>query len=149
MEIKLLRYSSQSQTTLGVMYIDGEFECYTLEDCYREVKIKHETRIPCGEYVVKLREFGGHYNKYSNKYDRHEGMLWLQDVPNFTDILIHIGNDKNATSGCILVGSTANCNNKEKGFISDSTSAYLDMYFKVLKAFKRGEEVKIKIKNID
>ena len=148
MKIKLLRYSSQSKTTLGVLYVNDEFQCYTIEDCHRDIKIKHETRIPSGEYEIKLREFGGHYEKYVNRYEGHEGMLWLQDVPNFSDILIHVGNYASDTSGCILVGGTANNNTKVMGMIGNSTDAYLDLYFKVLEAFKRGEKVKIKIKEI-
>ena len=149
MNIKLYRYSSQSRTTLGALLIDDKFQCYTLEDCFRKEKIKHETRIPSARYEVKLREFGGHYEKYVSKYEGHEGMLWLQDVDGFEDILIHIGNDAKSTSGCILVGSSANNNLKNKGFIASSTEAYLDMYFKVLAAFKKGEKVFVTIKDLD
>jgi hypothetical protein len=149
MNIKIFRYSSQSKTTLGAMLINDKFECYTLEDSHKAVKVKNQTRIPNGKYEIKLREFGGHYEKYLSKYDGHGGMLWLQDVPNFEDILIHIGNDAEDTSGCILVGSTANNNANNKGFIGASTDAYLDMYFKVLDAFDNGEKVFITIKNLD
>jgi hypothetical protein len=34
-------------------------------------------------------------------------MLHLQDVPNFTWILIHCGNTDEHTDGCLLVGSQA------------------------------------------
>ncbi len=145
----MYRYSSQSKTTLGVILIDNKFQCYTIEDRYRKEKIKHETRIPKGTYEIKLREFGGHYERYVNKYNGHKGMLWLQDVPEFTDILIHIGNDQEDTSGCILTGSTANNNSKYKGQVTASTEAYLDMYFKVLEAFESGEDVSITIQDLD
>ena len=39
MELKVYRYSSQSQTTLGVLHIDGKFECYTLEDPFFYTRI--------------------------------------------------------------------------------------------------------------
>ena len=150
MEIKLLRYSSQSKTSLGVLLIDGKFECYSIEDTFRAVKIPNETRISAGRYEIKLREFGGHYERYVEKYENHEGMLWLQDVPNFTDILIHVGNDSGDTSGCILCGSTANSNNKVKGEVTNSTDAYLDFYFKVLKeGFKKYNKVFITVIDID
>jgi TPP-dependent 2-oxoacid decarboxylase len=149
MKIKMYRYSSQSKTTLGVILIDNKFQCYTIEDRYRKEKVKHETRIPKGNYKIKLRDFGSHYNKYIGKYAGHKGMLWLQDVPEFTDILIHIGNDQEDTSGCILTGSTANNNSKYKGQVTASTEAYLDMYFKVLEAFENGEDVSITIEDLD
>jgi hypothetical protein len=150
MEINLLRYSSQSKTTLGALLIDNKFECYTLEDTFRQVKIVNETRVSAGRYEIKLREFGGHYERYVKKYDGHKGMLWLQDVPNFTDILIHIGNESNDTSGCVLLGSTANNNKTSKGEITNSTDAYLDAYFKILnEGFGRGERVFITIHDLD
>ena len=44
MKIELKRFSSQSDTTLGLLFVDGEFECFTLEDEYREEKIKDTWR---------------------------------------------------------------------------------------------------------
>jgi hypothetical protein len=99
MKIELLRYSSQNMTTLGAVLIDGKFQCYSIEDRFRLEKVPNETRIPSGVYEIKLREFGSHYEKYKSKYEGHKGMLWLQDVPNFTDILIHIGNDEKDSAG--------------------------------------------------
>jgi hypothetical protein len=56
MKIYLLRYSSQSEDTLGLIMIDGKFECYTLEDQYRNFKVKGDTRIPEGTYKIKFRK---------------------------------------------------------------------------------------------
>ena len=56
MKLELKRFSAQSDTTLGLMFLDGEFECFTLEDEYRAEKIKGETRIPAGTYKVEKRE---------------------------------------------------------------------------------------------
>lgn len=149
MNLKLYRYSSQSKTTLGVLHIDNEFECYTLEDRHRQEKIKGETRIPKGNYRIKLRNFGGHYERYSEKYTYHKGMLWLQDVENFEHILIHIGNYAEDTDGCILVGESVNNNVTDTGMLSNSTNAYLKMYFKVLEAFENDEDVFIDIVDLD
>lgn len=138
------RYSSQSRTTLGALHINGEFQCYTLEDRYREEKVMGETRIPAGTYKVVLRTEGGHHAKYSEKFPEfHEGMLHVIDVPNFKWILIHIGNSELDTMGCLLVGDYANNNKLQKGGLTHSTNAYKDMYKKVLAAIKRNEPVTI------
>lgn len=155
MRLTVLRYSVCDNTTLGLLFIDGKFECYTLEDEPREVKVKGSTRIPSGTYEIKLRTEGGHHQRYSQKFPEfHKGMLHVQDVPNFTWILIHIGNTDDDTEGCLLVGDSAVSNKDDKGRINSSTIAYKRMYQKVAEALERGEQVdityhdEIKLKNI-
>ncbi len=140
MELKVLRYNSELDYTDGLLFIGDRFECYTIEDEGRSVKVFGETRIPDGRRKVELRTEGGFHQRYLKKFgaDFHKGMLWIKDVPGFEFILIHIGNDDDDTAGCLLVGSTAD---KDKGFIGGSTKAYKEMYIKVCDALLRGEEV--------
>ena len=44
MKLKLLRYSTSVESTLGILFIDDKFECYTVEDTYREKKIAGEQK---------------------------------------------------------------------------------------------------------
>jgi len=144
MKISVLRYSASDESTLGLMFINGMFECYTLEDEHRDIKIKNETRIPAGTYEVKFRHVGGHNKRYSAKFpDIHKGMLQVMNVPNFTDILIHIGNTDDNTSGCLLVGDSSISNLNQDGRINNSTIAYKRMYSKVANALEKGEQVDI------
>ena len=146
MKIKVIRYSSGKEATLGLMFIDGKFACYTLEDEFRTEKVYGETRIPAGTYEVKLRTVGGFNERYKAKFpDIHKGMLWLQDVPNFQYILIHIGNDDDDTAGCILVGNTSEENITKKGFIGKSTPAYKRIYPLIAEAIEAGVEVTIEV----
>lgn len=138
MKLKVVRLKDNGNTTIGALYINGKFECWTLEDEHRTVKVFGETRIPEGDYQIKLRTVGGHHNRYSNKFDFHKGMLHLQDVPNFKWILIHIGNTDDDTAGCLLVGKDL-----YETSIGNSTGAYKQMYQKVIKAFERKEPVNI------
>ena len=51
MKLEVLRFSSQSDSTLGLLFdvTNGrEFLCYTIEDEARETKVMGETRIPAG-----------------------------------------------------------------------------------------------------
>ncbi len=142
MNLNVIRYSSGEESTLGLFLIDGIFAAYTLEDEKRAVKVAGETRIPVGRYRIVLRKEGGQHEKYSGKFSEiHKGMLHITNVPNFRWILIHIGNDDDATAGCLLVGDKANNNNIRDGFIEDSTNAYLRIYPVVADAIERGEEV--------
>lgn len=145
MELNLQRFDHMPKTTLGMLYIGNKRECYTLEDEYRKVKVKHHTRIPDGSYKVKLRTVGRFHQRYLKRFPKiHKGMLELQDVPNFKYILIHCGNDEGDTSGCILVGSNSVGNR-----ITGSTIAYKKLYYKVIKAIDAGEEVTINIQSVN
>lgn len=142
MKLRLDRIHKSDDFTIGKIFIDDVFECYSLEDEHREVKVMHETRIPSGTYEIKLRLFGGHHERYKQKFNYHKGMLWLQDVPKFKDILIHIGNDDDDTSGCILVGQSMSLSN---GTLSNSTLAYSKLYQKVSNELAKGNKVFITV----
>lgn len=154
MELEVLRYSSEKDSTIGALFdvSNGKrkFLCYTLEDEYREEKVMHETRIPAGTYKITLRTWGGFHERYSKRFpDLHEGMLWIREVPNFEFILIHCGNDDDDTSGCLLVGDTQTSNvNGSDGFVGSSTLAYKQIYPYILDAVKK-EEVTIKYTDFD
>ena len=145
----LRRYKSNNDCTYGNLFIDGLYQCKTLEDEYRKVKVMHETRIPKGTYHIKLQNEGTMTKKYENNQKLrgiHKGMLWLQNVPNFQFIYIHIGNTDDDTSGCILVGTAIDENGNR---LVDSTNAYIRMYVKVVDALMKGEEVTIEIVDED
>lgn len=140
MKLTVLRFYDNGRATSGLLFIDGKFECYTLEDEKREVKLKGETRIPSRQYDLGLRTEGTHHTSYAKKFPKdHVGMLHVLDVPNFQYILIHIGNTEGDTDGCLLVGNQIT----KEGTLVDSTGAYLSMYKKVAPRLKKGEKVTI------
>jgi len=145
MEIEVKRFSHQSNDTLGILFVECDFECFVLEDEFRKKKIKHETRIPEGRYKIELRNEGGMNQKYQSDY--HKGMLWLRDVPNFEYIYIHRGNKESHSSGCLLVGDTLQSNLYQNGFVGNSRTAYERLYKKIIKAMET-EDVFITIKSI-
>jgi len=150
MKLKLVRISSQEDSTNGILYIDDEFACYTLEDEERQIKVMHETAIPLGIYKIEFRKVGGFHTRYEKRFgDMHKGMLELQDVPNFEYILMHCGNTDEHTSGCILIADSQE-NNKivKDGFIGKSTQAYKRIYPMIAGALTRNEEVTIEITDI-
>ena len=151
MKIKLIRISSQVDSTSGVLFIDDEFACYTLEDEQREVKVYGETAIPLGTYDIKFRNVGGFNDRYKKRFaGLHVGMLELQDVPNFQFILIHCGNTDENTAGCILLGDSQENNLLMKdGFIGKSTQAYKRVYKQISDELVKGNKVTIEIVDIN
>ena len=151
MKLQVIRTQFGKDATNGMLFIDGLFECYTLEDQYQAVKVMHETCIPEGTYDIKFRKVGGFHERYSAKYQNaHYGMLHIQDVPNFTYILIHSGNTDEHTSGCLIVGETQQDLDVSKdGFVGSSVVAYKKMYSKVANQLLQGKEVTIEYTTID
>jgi len=145
MEITLKRVLDKKKSTLGILSIEGE-DFFTLEDPYREEKVAGITRIPAGRYEIKLRTEGGMNERYKDKYDYHQGMLWLQDVTNFKWVYLHIGNKHEDTWGCILVGENAVMGNDEST-IQYSAAAYRKIYEKCLDCLLNNLTVFITIKD--
>lgn len=89
----LRRVSSNEEGTFGVLVApDGKPLCLTLEDPWNNNE-QNVSCIPAGEY----RCVPHNGTKYKN--------VWLlENVPNRSAILIHQGNNRDHTQGCILVG---------------------------------------------
>jgi hypothetical protein len=148
MKLEVQRFSSQSNSTLGMLFDITDkpiFLCYTLEDEFREVKVSGETRIPSGTYNITLRTEGGFNERYTEKFGSsfNKGMLWVRDVTNFEYILIHIGNTDKDSSGCLLVGDSQTQNITKNGFIGASTDAYKRIYPKIADVLVSGGKVDI------
>lgn len=116
MIITIKRLYKSENSTIGEMTIDGKWECYTLEDKEREVKIKSETAIPKGTYKVIINQ--------SNRFKKL--LPLLLNVPNFEGVRIHPGNTNHDTEGCILVGRT-----RSKDFIGQSRKAFESLFAKM------------------
>ena len=150
MKLQVVRTQFGKDATNGLLFVNGVFECYTLEDQYQAVKVMHETCIPEGTYDIKFRTVGGFHEKYKKKYgNSHYGMLHLQDVPNFTYILRHAGNTDEHTSGCLIVGETQqDLDISDDGFVGHSGKAYVKLYNKVAKELLLGKSVTIEYTTI-
>ena len=150
MKLQVVRTQFGTDATNGILLVDNVFEAYTLEDQYQAVKVMHETCIPEGTYNIKFRTVGSFSERYKKKYgNAHYGMLHLQDVPNFTYILIHAGNTDEHTSGCLIVGETQqDLDISDDGFIGHSGKAYSKLYNKVAKELLLGKEVTIEYTTI-
>lgn len=131
MKLTLKREIPKPEFTHGSLYVDGVFECFTLEDCVREgEKVPGKTAIPYGTYKVIIN--------YSNRFKRL--MPLLLDVPNFTGVRIHSGNDEHDTEGCPLVGQL-----RGHSSLLKSRAAYSALFKKLERAFDRGQEITIEV----
>lgn len=123
-----------------------QFLCGTMEDTQRAVKVAGKTRIPAGTYKIKLRTEGDLTKKYQLKFpDIHKGMLWLQNVPGFEWVYIHVGNTAEDSEGCILVGNSINWST---GLQGDSVAAYKNLYVLVAHEILNDGDVEITIEDV-
>ena len=136
MKLEVIRGPSTSACTIGKLFVDGVFECYTLEDVVRHdgVKVYGETAIPAGTYVVVIT--------FSNRFQRD--LPLLVNVPDFSGIRIHAGNVAADTHGCLLVGQ-----HRLDASITHSRDAFNALFPKIRHAIDAGEEVTITYRSGD
>ena len=140
MEIKLTREIFTPESTIGKLSINGQFICYTLEDCDRFLekdaskKVKGKTAIPMGKYNV-VRTVSPRFKEYLPR---------LENVPGFEGVLIHTGNTSKDTEGCILVGRTRSTN-----VVGESRLAFADLDARIKAALDAGEKVWLSLNRKD
>jgi len=134
--------SKDGYTTLGKLFINNKYLCDTLEDIPRAKKIMHQTAIPAGTYQIDWTQSPAGANGKRKVWGLKPGWpSWspiLIDVPGFSGIRIHSGNNKEHTSGCILLGIRTG--DKFKRFIGESkrtTSLFAEMVYKYAYVKKR------------
>jgi hypothetical protein len=92
----IIRETFTEVSTIGKLFLDGEFLCDTLENPYLNNQ-RNISCIPEGLYKVRLRTA----RESATKEYLH---LLVQDVPDRSLVLFHTGNTAKDTRGCILVG---------------------------------------------
>lgn len=126
--ITLLRYMDDGQTTLGLMFLQGKFFAYTLEDTHQDEKNHGNTRIPQGVYPLQLnRNVTGLTQTYRNKFSWFDFHVEIKEIPNFSLVYIHIGNTHIDTKGCVLIADGVNAADPQK-MISHSRLAFERFY---------------------
>lgn len=154
MKLILKRIYTCNRYTIGHLYVDDLYVCDTLEDCDRgldsnmplstilNTKIKDQTAIPIGTYNILMNVVSPKYSKRQYYMDVCKGKVpRLDNVPGYSGVLIHVGNDQDDTSGCLLVGY-----NKVCGKVMNSKSAFEKLYAILKKAYNSGEKITLTIK---
>ena len=95
MKLTVTRFIFTDKSTIGILDADGQFLSYTLEPVTRVDDVKPRA-IPPGTYRLALLS-----SARFQTFTPH-----LMDVPGFTGIEIHPGNEPKDTEGCTLVGKT-------------------------------------------
>ena len=152
------RYEFKPDWTVGRLLINNQKDGFIIEDQVRPPdapKEKGETAIPFGRYEIGLRQSP----KFSSKYlwsdtlgkliipkqksehpyirdFRPHDMLWIKNVPNFSFILLHWGNDDDDTDGCLLVGDTLGIVDGQEAVLNSRTY-YKKLYARLYPLVKK------------
>lgn len=152
MKLLLRRIFKGPRYTIGKLFINGVYECDTLEDQDRgltsqmsleEIKAKKVygvTAIPTGTYSINMTTVSPKFKDraWAKPY---KGILpRLENVKGYEGVLIHVGNKAEDTLGCILVGE-----NKVKGQVISSTATFYELMTVLLKAQSAGEVIELTI----
>jgi hypothetical protein len=92
----IIRDTFTDVSTIGNLYLNGEWLCDTLELPYLDNQ-RSISCIPAGQYKVRLRTA-------KESASRDYLHLLVKDVKDRSYILFHIGNSAKDTRGCVLVG---------------------------------------------
>jgi hypothetical protein len=144
--ITVQRLKSETDWTLSSFFFDSVQRGVGVEDEKRSVKVKGETCIAAGTYVLALRyspKFSESYYRddegfliakkdrttpeLESRYHTAHEMIWVKDVPNFEYILWHWGNSDDDTDGCYIVGSSFATIGTQKG-VGASRKKYIEIY---------------------
>jgi len=143
--VTVLRYFDDGETTLGLLFLENKFFCYTLEDTFQEIKVKGKTRIPGGTYKLNFRrEETGLTKKYRETRPWFDYHLEIKNVPDFSGVYIHCGSTHEDTEGCLLIADSI-YSYDEKRTIFNSQKTF-ERFYKYLKTkLDEGEYARIKI----
>jgi hypothetical protein len=141
MRMQLKRVQCGAKSTLGELLIEGKHECMILEDTdrkleyYPDQKVYAETCIPRGEYRVIIT--------FSNRFKRE--LPLLVDVPGYTGVRIHPGNQTSDTEGCLLPGTSYVTNPDGSHIVNGSRVAFEKLFNKIDAALELGDNVLLEV----
>ena len=92
--LRLVRVEDNGECTLGFLYLDGSIFCRCIERPWKDNQ-RGISCIPPGSYSV-----------IHHVSPRFGPSLWVTDVPDRSEILIHPANQARELMGCIAPGRT-------------------------------------------
>ncbi len=117
LELVVKRIATNSDYTIGELYVNGTFLCNTMEAPDRELyqsmplkdlkdaKVDGKTAIPYGTYMITMNHKSPKFSKEDYYRDFCEGYVpRLLRVPGFEGILILRGNSVDETKDGLIVG---------------------------------------------
>lgn len=136
MILRLERTWPLATRTIGRLFVNGVFGCFTCEDRVRpaaEGKVAGTTAIPYGTWPV--------VSTFSPKFGREMPEIL---IPGWAGLRFHSGHDEADSAGCVLVGYS-----KDAAGVYDSRPAAKYVEGVILAALHSGDTVTLEIVSPD
>lgn len=141
MDIRSKRASHTNESTLAVLWVNEKPFGFVIEDEPREVKVKGETRIKALRYKLGIKkELTPLTMRYRKRFSWFKHHIELVNVPDFTNVYVHVGNDEGDTDACQVIGCNAHIDAKAEFRNSESVKLYKKFYELVYPILERGDE---------
>jgi hypothetical protein len=129
MKLKVVRELKNDVCTIGSLFINDVFFCYTLEDKDRGLKQSDSLLFIQAKKIFGLTAIpSGFYKLTVNQSPKFKRMLpRILDTKGFSGVLLHRGNTADHSLGCILIGYKKGHNS-----IFESTIAEKDLVNRLL-----------------
>jgi hypothetical protein len=136
LQFTLDRYEFTDEYTIGKLYANGIFVCYTLEGCDRYLedggmKVQNNTAIPRGLYSMTVN--------FSERFQKK--MPLIMNVSGFIGIRLHSDSSVANTDGSVLIGMS-----KIMDKVLESIEAVTIVIELINKAIIDGQSITIEIK---
>ena len=134
--VQIYRDIFTERTSTGLLLVDHEAFCDTLEDRIRApgVKVPGATCVDAGEYELLYT--------FSNRFKRK--LPLIAGVPRFEGVRIHWGNDEHDTEGCPVVGTS-----RQADRVLNSVRAFNELDKILAPHFAAGGKARIQIVNVN
>jgi len=129
MKLKVVRETKNDVCTIGSLFINDVFFCYTLEDKDRGLKQSDSLLFIQAKKIFGLTAIpSGFYKLTVNQSPKFKRILpRIIEIKGFDGVLLHRGNSANDSLGCILLGYKKGYNS-----IFESTKAETDLVNRLL-----------------
>lgn len=141
MNITVKRKWFTNESTIGELYIDNVFQCYTLEDKDREldstmttadigkIKVFGKTAIPRGTYPITISQTGIITDVGQRPIGGVKKLPLINNIKGYSGVFTHVGNKATHTEGCLLCGE-----GKGQDTLISSRPAFNKVFDKIIAA---------------
>lgn len=146
--LNLLRTSDDGSTAIGMLYINEDFFCYTLEDSGVDESLRAAVQIPPGNYGVELDHQPNSFTeKFEQLYpDWYTAPIKFTGVNRFTSVWLQNEIDELPGQASIVVTNDLQVSDAD-AFLKSSRETFKTLYVRLRSALEQDTKVRVIVKS--